>query len=70
MALAEDISRQPSIDSVMWLLVITLMQTNHEKETAGQRETQNDIFEEKRSTRKCNRAKSRAQGDKTNLKKT
>ena len=34
MALAEEISRQPSIDSVMWLLVVTLMQIYNEEEQA------------------------------------
>jgi hypothetical protein len=36
MALAEKISRQPSIDSVMWLLVITLKQINKGKEQTVQ----------------------------------
>ena len=34
--LAEEISEQPSIDSVMWLLVVTLMKIYHEKEQAEQ----------------------------------
>lgn len=55
MALAEEISRQSNIDSVLWLLVITFMQIYNEKEQAEQRKTQNLQFEEKRSTKKCNK---------------
>ena len=58
--LAEEISKQPSIDSVMWLLVLTLIEIYKEKEQAEQ----GKIFEEKRSTRKWNGAKSCVQGDK------
>lgn len=47
-----EISKQVCIDSVMWLLVIILMQINYEKENAGQREIQNVLFEEKKSTSK------------------
>ena len=47
MTLAEAISIQPKIDSVMWLLVITLMQIYDEKEQSGQRETQNVQLEGK-----------------------
>ena len=34
--LAEEISKQPSIDSVMWLLVITIVQFYYEKKQAKQ----------------------------------
>lgn len=37
-ALGEDISIQPSIDSVVWLLIITLMQIYIKKTQARQRE--------------------------------
>lgn len=37
MVLAE-VSRQPSVDFVMWLLVVTFMQIYNEKEQVGQRE--------------------------------
>jgi hypothetical protein len=37
MELAEAISRQPSIDYAMWLLVITLKQICNEKEKTGER---------------------------------
>lgn len=47
MELTEDISRHPSIDYVLWLLVITIIQIDNKKEQAGQRE----IWGE-RSTRK------------------
>jgi hypothetical protein len=60
MVLAEEIARQPSIDSVVWLLVITLTQIYHEKEKAGTKCT----VRRERSTRKCNGAESRAPGDK------
>jgi hypothetical protein len=39
------------------------MQIYNETELAGQTEMQNVQFEEKRSTRKCDGAKSYAQGD-------
>lgn len=38
MELTEDISRHPSIDYVLWLLVITLIQIDNKKEEAGQKE--------------------------------
>jgi hypothetical protein len=60
MALAEEISRQHSIDFVGWLL-----QIYNEKEQGRQREIQIAQFEEKKSTRKCNDgANSYAQGGK------
>ena len=49
---AEEISRLPNIDSVMWLLVITLMLICNEKEQAGLQEIQNIQFEEKKTNRK------------------
>lgn len=41
MSLAEEISRQPNIDSVLWLSVITLMHVYHEKEQVRWEETEN-----------------------------
>ena len=49
--LVEEISKQASIDSAVWILVVTLMKAYDGKE-------QGKIFEEKKSTRKCNGAKS------------
>ena len=43
MTLAE-ISRQPNIDSVLWLLVVTLMQIYNEKEQAEHGKMQNVEF--------------------------
>lgn len=60
--LAGETSRQPNINCVVWLLVLTLMQTYNVKKQARQRERQNVQFEEKRSTTKCSGAKSSAQG--------
>lgn len=45
--LIEEISRQPSIDCVTWLLVVPLMQIYNEKEHRGQEELQTVQFEEK-----------------------
>lgn len=36
MVLAKEISRQPSINSFMWLLAIVVKQIHNEKEQAGQ----------------------------------
>jgi hypothetical protein len=58
------ILKQPSIDFVVWLLVLTCMQIFNEKEQAEQEKIENVNLEEKRGTRECNRAKSCAQGDK------
>lgn len=44
--LAEEISKQPSIDSAVWLLVLTLMKIYNEKEQAEQ----GKIFGEKMNT--------------------
>ena len=65
MALAEEISRQLSIDCVPCLLVATLTQIYNEKEQAEQGKMQNVLFEKKRSRRMCNGANASAQGDKT-----
>ena len=63
--MAEDISRQPSIDFVIWLLVITLMQFCKAKGQAGQKDIQNVKFGEKEGTRKFNvGAKACAERDK------
>lgn len=60
-----EILRWPRIDSVVWLLVVTLIRLSHEKEKAGQREIQNVQFCEKRSTRKSDiGAKLWTQGEK------
>ena len=61
---AEEISKQSNIISVMWILVVTLMKIYNEKEQAEQGKLQNVKFEEERSTRKWNTAKSCIQGDK------
>jgi len=45
--LAEKISEQPSIDSVVWLLMFTLMKIYNEKEQAGQGKIQNVQLEGK-----------------------
>lgn len=60
-------SRRASIDYVMWLLVITLMQICNGKKQVGKREIQNIQFEEKRNKYwKCNDGTmSCARGDKT-----
>ena len=50
-SLAEEISKQPSIDSVVWLLVVTLMKIYNEKEQVGQMKIQNEQIE-KKGTRK------------------
>ena len=62
--MAEEISKQPSIDSVVCLLVFTFMQIYNEKEQAEQGRIQNVQFEKKGGTRKWNEAKSRVKGDK------
>ena len=59
----QEISRQRSINFVMWLLMVTLMQIYNEEEQAEEGKIQNEKFEEKRRTRKCNRAKTSARVD-------
>ena len=49
--LTEEISKQPSIDSVMWILVIIVMKIYNEKEQAEQGKLQRVNFEENKSTR-------------------
>ena len=61
--MAEKISKQPSIDSVVWLLVLTLMKIYNEKEQAEQIKMHN-VQSEDRNTRKWNGAKFCVQGDK------
>lgn len=47
------ISKQSSVESVIRLLLITLMQIYGEKEKSGNKETQNNVqFEEKQYTEK------------------
>ena len=53
---AKEISKQPSVDSVMWLFVVTLMKIYNEKEQTEQSKLQNVRFEEKRSSKKWNGA--------------
>ena len=50
--LAEEISKQPSIDSIVCLLAITLMKISNEKEQAEKVKLQNVKIKEKRSTKK------------------
>lgn len=40
-SLAEEVQRQPDIDSVVWLLVMTLMQICNKKGQPEQKEVQN-----------------------------
>ena len=56
-ALAEDISKQPSIDCVAWLLKASLMQIYTEKEQAGQGKIQSVQLEEKGALESVNRLK-------------
>ena len=49
--LAEEISKQACIDSVVWLLVFILTQIYNEKKQAEQEKRQNVQLEEKGSTR-------------------
>ena len=51
-SLAEEISKQPSIDTALWILVLSLMKTYSEKEQAEQGKLQKVKLEEKKSTRK------------------
>lgn len=64
-SLAEEISRNPDVDSIMWLLLIFLMQVYNEKEQAEQEKIQNVQLKEKRSTSKHNETETRTEGDKT-----
>lgn len=48
MVLSEEISRQPTIDSATWLLVVTLMQICNKKKLCKQGKIQNAQFEEKK----------------------
>ena len=62
--LAEEISKQPSRDSEVWLLVVILLKICNKKEQAEQGKLQKVNFEKQKSTRKWNGAKSCVQGDK------
>ncbi|KAL6034459.1 hypothetical protein STEG23_019827 [Scotinomys teguina] len=62
-ALAKEISKQSSIDSVMWLLVFILRKMYNEKEQGEEGKIQNVQIEEKRDTTKWNGAKPYVQGD-------
>jgi hypothetical protein len=63
--LAAEISRQPNMDSVMWLLVFTIMQIYNEPEQAEQGKHNMYNFRRKRlPARWWNGAKSWVQGDK------
>lgn len=46
---AEEISKQSNIDSVMWLLVITLIQDNNEKEKWARNEKSKNVLEGKKN---------------------
>jgi hypothetical protein len=48
MALTKEISRQPTIECFLWLLVITLTKMCNEKQQTGEGEIQNAQLEEKR----------------------
>ena len=61
--LTEEVSNQLSIYSALWMLVVTLMKICNVKEQAEQGKSQNVNFEEKKNTRKWDRAKSYVQGD-------
>lgn len=61
MAFVEKISRQPTIDRIMWLLDIILMRYN-EKEQTQQREIQKYRVWDKITARKCSESESSAQG--------
>lgn len=61
--MAEDISKELSIDCVVWLLVVSIIQIYNEKDEVGQGKIQNVQFEVKGGSRKWNGAKSRVQGD-------
>ena len=54
--LAEEISKQPSIDSFAWLLFLTLMNIYNEREQAKQTKIQ-DVQIKKRFTREWTRVK-------------
>ena len=45
--MSEEISRQPSIDPVLWLLMVTLVKIYNQKVLAEQGKLQNVNFEEK-----------------------
>ena len=47
--LAEEISKQPSIDSVMWLLELILIKIYNDKDQAEQGNIQNTQIEEERT---------------------
>lgn len=57
--LSEDISKQSSVDCVMWLLVASLIQIYNEQEQIKQGKTQNVQLEENRGTRKYKHIKDR-----------
>jgi hypothetical protein len=52
--LAEEVLRQPNINSAVKLLIISPMQIYNEKELAHKKKYKNVQFKEKRITRKCN----------------
>lgn len=61
---AEEISIQPTLDCVMWILVITLIKIYNEKHQAEQAKLQSVQVKEREDTRKWNGSKSQGQGDK------
>ena len=52
-ALAEDISKQHSIDCISWLLVAMFRQMYNKKEEVEQEKIQNGQFVQKGGSRKC-----------------
>ena len=58
MVVAKDTSKQPNIDSAMWLVVFTPMKIYNQKEHAGQVKNTNCIVQGEMSIRKWNGAKS------------
>ena len=63
LALAEDIWRQSSTESALWLLVLTLRQIYNEKKQTEQGKIQTEQFVEKRSAKELNIAKACAEGE-------
>lgn len=52
-SMTEEILRQPSIDCVLWLLMVILTQTYKKKEQVGKKEIQCVQFEKKKNIREC-----------------
>ena len=63
----EEISKQSNIDTVVWLLVVTLMKVDNEKEQAEQGKLENVKYEEKKKHREWIGVKTCAQEDKQEI---